>query len=106
MVVGCRGAVSLNPRHLMLPEASIRGVALGISTPAQWREMGAAIVAGIESGWVNPVINREYALGEVCQVHHDIVHSKGAKGKLVLRVEGELKQQNGGGANGVVVGHE
>ncbi len=87
MVVGCRGAVNLNPRHLMLPEASIRGVSLGISTPAQWREMGAAIVAGIEAGWVNPVINREYAMmSEVQQVHYDIVHSKGAKGKLVLKV--------------------
>merc|ERR1719427_1411483 len=27
MIVGCRGAVSINPRHLMLPEASVRGVA-------------------------------------------------------------------------------
>ena len=25
----------------------------------------AAIVAGIESGWVNPVINKEYAMEEV-----------------------------------------
>ncbi len=89
MVVGCRGAVNLNPRHLMLPEASIRGVSLGISAPAQWREMGAAIVAGIEAGWVSPVINREYAMSEVQQVHHDIVHSKGAKGKLVLKVAEE-----------------
>ena len=105
MVVGCRGAVTINPRHLMLPEASIRGVALGISTPAQWKEMGAAIVAGIEAGWVNPVINREYSMDEVQQVnearlkyrpmldyyfspqvHYDIIHSKGAKGKLVLKV--------------------
>ena len=77
----------------------------------------AAIVAGIESGWVNPVINKEYAMEEVVdhypnpnitnlsenqhfaaqifsdlntlqaqQVHYDIIHSKGAKGKLVLRV--------------------
>ena len=27
MVVGCRGTVTLNPRYLMLPEASIRGLA-------------------------------------------------------------------------------
>jgi hypothetical protein len=25
----------------------------------------AAIVAGIESGWVNPVINKEYSMEEV-----------------------------------------
>ena len=51
--------------------------------------MGAAIVAGIEAGWVDPVINREYAMEEVQQVHYDIIHSKGAKGKLVLRVDKE-----------------
>jgi len=89
MVVGCRGAVNINPRHLMLPEASIRGVSLGTTTPAEWSEMGAAIVAGIESGWVNPVINQEYCMDQVAQVHHDIIHSKGAKGKLVLKVAEE-----------------
>ena len=38
--------------------------------------------------WVNPVINREYAFAmeEIQQVHYDIIHSKGAKGKLVLRL--------------------
>ena len=45
-------------RHLMLPEASIRGVSLGSTTPSEWSEMGAAIVAGIEAGWVSPVINK------------------------------------------------
>ena len=55
MVVGCRGTVTLNPRYLMLPEASIRGVALGNSTSSEYREMGSAIVAGIEAGWVDPV---------------------------------------------------
>ena len=38
--------------HLMLPEASIHGVALGNSTPEEYNEMGCAIVAGIEAGWV------------------------------------------------------
>ena len=70
--------------------------------------MGAAIVAGIEAGWVNPVINKviahlfkilkwniivclcqEYMMDQAAQVHHDIIHSKGAKGKLVLKVSDE-----------------
>jgi len=89
MVVGCRGTVTINPRNLMLTEASIRGVALGNSTTADYREMGCAMVAGIEAGWVNPVINREYSMEEVQQVHFDIVHSKGAKGKLVIKVRDE-----------------
>jgi hypothetical protein len=67
MVVGCRGAVNINPRHLMLPEASIKGVALGTSSPDQYKEMGSAIVAGIEAGWIKPVINREYGMSEVQQ---------------------------------------
>ena len=77
-------------------QASICGVALGTTSPAEWAEMGvkflikhpmipgfswksffiinfqAAIVAGIESGWVNPVINKEYAMEEVV-VHENIV---------------------------------
>ena len=89
IVVGCRGGVSINPRHLMMPEASIRGVALAATTQGEWAQMGAAIVAGIESGWVNPVINKEYGMDEVQQVHYDIIHSKGAKGKLVLKVTEE-----------------
>jgi len=89
MIVGCRGAVSINPRHLMAPEASIQGVALGSTAPSQWGEMGAAIVAGIEAGWVAPVINKEYNLEQAALVHHDIIHSNGAKGKLVLKVGNE-----------------
>ena len=41
--------------HILSP---FSGVSLGTTTPAEWSEMGAAIVAGIESGWVNPVINQ------------------------------------------------
>ena len=36
----------------------MQGVALGTTTQAQWKQMGAAIVAGVEAGWVNPVINK------------------------------------------------
>ena len=86
MVVGCRGTVEINPRFLMAPEALIKGVALGSSTQKQYSLMGAAIVAGIESGWVNPVIDQEYAMDQVQQVHDDIINSKGAKGKLVLKI--------------------
>jgi len=86
MIVGCRGSVNINPRHLMGPEANVQGVALGTTSKDQWKQMGAAIVAGVEAGWVNPVINKEYDMEQAAQVHHDIIHSKGAKGKLVLRV--------------------
>ena len=35
MVVGCRGSVTINPRHLMLPEASIHGVGKGFKMNLQ-----------------------------------------------------------------------
>ena len=89
MVVGCRGTVNINPRFLMGPEALIKGVALGSSSAEEYARMGAAIVAGIETGWVKPVVNREYDMEDVQSVHHDIIHSKGAKGKLVLKVAKE-----------------
>lgn len=89
MVVGCRGTVTLNPRFLMLPEASIRGVALGNSSPSEYREMGSAIVAGIEAGWVDPVINREYTMDEVQQVRWMLMRH--IFGSFCLRyVEGHL----------------
>ena len=34
----------------------------------------AAIVAGIESGWVNPVINKEYAMEEVVDHYHIVTN--------------------------------
>ena len=125
MVVGCRGGVNINPRHLMMPEVlslQLHSPAVfiwsssqeSLSSPVEcfvyagkhlWCSFGhyqssgvgrdggndllhtshrffypirdfsfnfffkinlqAAIVAGIESGWVNPVINKEYAMEEV-----------------------------------------
>lgn len=93
MVVGCRGTVTINPRHLMLQEASMTGIMTGVMTPQQYREIGCAIVAGIESGWVNPVINKVYGMTEVQQVHYDIIHNKGAKGKLVIKISNLPNEQ-------------
>jgi NADPH:quinone reductase-like Zn-dependent oxidoreductase len=50
------------------------------------QETAEVILRGIESGWVNPVIAREYSLDEGAQAHHDIIHSSGARGKLVFKL--------------------
>lgn len=86
MVVGSRGPITINPRHLMAPEASIKGVALGSTTDEQYEQIGTAISNGIISGWVNPVIDKEYAMEETSNAHYDIINSKGAKGNLVLKI--------------------
>ena len=87
MVVGSRGPITVNPRHLMAPEALIQGIALAATKEYEYKEIGDAIVNGIRSGWVNPVINREYDFGTTQKAHDDIINSKGAKGKLVIKFD-------------------
>jgi len=50
------------------------------------QETAEVILKGIEAGWVNPVVAREYTLNEAAQAHHDIIHNSGAKGKLVFKL--------------------
>ncbi|XP_021921683.1 quinone oxidoreductase-like isoform X2 [Zootermopsis nevadensis] len=85
-VVGCRGTVEVNPRSLMLTEGSIIGVMLAGATKEETQETAEVILKGIESGWVNPVIAREYTLDEAAEAHHDIIHNIGARGKLVFKL--------------------
>ena len=92
MIVGSRGPIEINPRHLMAPEASIKGVALGSTTDIQFQQIGTAISNGIIAGWVKPVIDKEYALEETPKAHYDIINSKGAKGNLVLKINKELNE--------------
>jgi NADPH2:quinone reductase len=83
-VVGCRGNVEINPRMLMNKESSIVGVSLSSATNIEWSDMGAAILAGLHNGCLNPVIDKEYPLEKVALAHKDIIENEGAKGKLVL----------------------
>jgi NADPH:quinone reductase-like Zn-dependent oxidoreductase len=52
----------------------------------EMQETAEAILRGIESGWVSPVIAQEYTLDEGAQAHHDIIHTSGARGKLVFKL--------------------
>uniref|UniRef100_A0A2R5LKW1 Putative zinc-binding oxidoreductase n=1 Tax=Ornithodoros turicata TaxID=34597 RepID=A0A2R5LKW1_9ACAR len=84
VVIGSRGTITINPRDLMGLETTITGVSLFSSTPRQWAQSAAAIVDGARAGWVDPVVNKVYPLGDAKQAHNDITHSKGAHGRLVL----------------------
>lgn len=86
MIVGNRGSIEIDPRKIMPKEASIIGVSLFAATPADFKEISSAIASGVEDGWVKPIIDKEYALENSAQAHHDIINSSGAKGKLVLKI--------------------
>ena len=46
--------------------------------------MTSAISAGLQAGFLSPVVGHEYQLSQASDAHRDIIEGKGAKGKLVL----------------------
>lgn len=87
IVIGSRGKVALDPRNIMGTESSVIGCALLTSTPEEWAELTSGVVTGVAAGWVKPVVDKVYDLEQAGQAHHDIINSKGAKGKLVVKVQ-------------------
>jgi len=86
VVVGCRGAIEINPRLMMGKETKIQGVALASSTKEEFVTMQRAISAGLSHGWINPYVGPVYSLNNVAKAHKDIIINSGAKGKMILTV--------------------
>lgn len=84
IIVGSRGSIEINPRDTMAKESSIIGVALYSSTKEEFRQFAAALQAGMEVGWLKPVIGSQYPLEKAVQAHENIIHSSGATGKMIL----------------------
>jgi NADPH2:quinone reductase len=83
VVVGNRGAIEINPRDIMMREASVFGMTMWLATDADLAEIHAAIVAGLEKGTLNPVIGQELPLADASR-GHQLVLEPGAYGKIVL----------------------
>lgn len=84
IIVGSRGPIEINPRDTMAKESSIIGVATYSSTQEEFRQFAAALQAGMEVGWLKPVIGSQYPLEKAVQAHENIIHSSGATGKMIL----------------------
>jgi NADPH2:quinone reductase len=85
VVIGNRGRVEIDARDAMSRDADIRGVALANTPAAEMASIHAALVAGLESGALRPVIGRELPLAEAPQAHRAVLEP-GAFGKTVLTV--------------------
>uniref|UniRef100_A0A8C3W4T1 Quinone oxidoreductase n=1 Tax=Catagonus wagneri TaxID=51154 RepID=A0A8C3W4T1_9CETA len=83
-IVGCRGSIEINPRDTMAKRSSIKGISLFSASKEEFQQMAAALQAGIEVGWLRPVIGPVYPLEKAAQAHKDIIHSPGATGKMIL----------------------
>jgi NADPH2:quinone reductase len=83
VVVGSRGPVEIDPRETMGRDAEIRGMTLFNASDAETREIHAALVAGLESGTLRPVIAEEIPLSEAPRAHERVMDSA-HRGKIVL----------------------
>eukprot|EP00049_Salpingoeca_infusionum_P011036 m.190452 g.190452 ORF g.190452 m.190452 type:complete len:222 (+) comp14818_c0_seq1:1343-2008(+) len=81
-IVGNRGEVTINPRMLMMKEASVVGVMRG--TPVEAEQAFAYIDAGFALGTLTPVVGVRMPLSKAPDAHVEVIeHKQGSKGKIV-----------------------
>jgi NADPH:quinone reductase len=85
VVVGNRGRVEIDARQAMGRDASILGMMLFNATEADLAVIHAALIDGLTSGALNPVVGREMPLAEAARAHQ-VITEPGRLGKLVLTV--------------------
>ena len=83
VVIGNRGRVEIDARKIMTKDVSVFGLALWGVPPDEIRRAHDAIIAGLESGALNPVVGTEMPLRDAAKAHRQVMEP-GAKGKIVL----------------------
>ncbi|KAM9349725.1 quinone oxidoreductase-like [Symphorus nematophorus] len=86
VIIGSRGPTEINPGDIMVKESIVTGVLVFNATPEENKECAALLFAGVEAGWLRPIVGPRYPLDKAAQAHHDIIESPGAAGKMVLAV--------------------
>jgi NADPH2:quinone reductase len=83
VVIGNRGRVEIDARKIMTKDVSVFGLALWGIPAVEIRRAHAAIIAGLESGALNPVVGTEMPLADAAKAHQQVMEP-GARGKIVL----------------------
>jgi NADPH2:quinone reductase len=83
IVIGNRGRIEIDPRKMMGKDGTILGMTLFNTTRAEFLEIHASLVAGLENGTLTPVIRKELPLAQAAQAHVAVMEA-GAFGKIVL----------------------
>ncbi|HUQ86318.1 MAG TPA: NADPH:quinone reductase [Vicinamibacterales bacterium] len=83
VVIGNRGRVEIDARKIMTKDVSVFGLALWGIPADDIRRAHEAIIAGLESGALNPVVGTQLPLRDA-SVAHKLVMEPGARGKIVL----------------------
>jgi NADPH2:quinone reductase len=83
IIVGSRGPIAIDPRHLMGRDASITGMVLFNAQENELKSIHAAIIAGLSNATLRPVIGREFSLGDAALAHRRMMEER-SLGKTVL----------------------
>ena len=83
VVVGSRGQVEIDPRDTMGRDASILGMSLLVAPAEALASIHLALIAGLENGTLNPIVDEEIPLAEAARAHKEILEP-GSHGKIVL----------------------
>src|SRR5512147_1161154 len=82
-VIGSRGSVEINPRDIMGRDGTIVGMTSFNISDQDLASIHAALVAGLESGTLRPVVGQELPLQDAARAHQAVMEA-GAYGKIVL----------------------
>ena len=83
VVIGNRGRVEIDARKIMGKDCAVYGLALWGIPPDDIRRAHQAIIAGLESGALNPVVGKEMPLADAAKANVAVMEP-GAHGKIVL----------------------
>ena len=83
IVIGNRGRVEIDARKIMAKDVSVFGTALWGIPADEIRRAHQAIIAGLESGALTPVVGTEMPLKDAALAHQRVMEP-GARGKIVL----------------------
>src|SRR5687767_3297186 len=83
VVIGNRGRVEIDARKIMTKDVSVFGLALWGIPQDEVRRAHQAIIAGLESGALTPVVGTELPLKDAALAHTRVMEP-GARGKIVL----------------------
>lgn len=86
VIVGNRGRIEIDPRKAMGKDATMVGMALWNTTPADWTRAYRAVEAGLASGTLTPLVSIELPLAEAAR-SHELILQPGARGRIVLLPE-------------------
>jgi NADPH:quinone reductase-like Zn-dependent oxidoreductase len=84
VLIGNRGTIEINPGDAMRRHAAILGLIFLLASPEEIAGSHAGLSAGLENGFLNPVVGQEFPLADAPRAHVALMEP-GAYGKIVLR---------------------